>query len=67
MLKLSKPNVLGKGKDKHFGFEGNYYSFGNKGCFRIVNNLSVSQYSNNTSTNSSTMAEIIKCSEKWKT
>ena len=64
MLKVSKPNVLGKGKDDHFVSEGSYYSFGNKGTFRIVNYSSVSQYSTKTSTSSSTMANIIKCSEK---
>jgi hypothetical protein len=64
MLKVSKPNVLGKGKDTHFGSEGSYYSFGNKGSFRIENNSSVSQYSTKTSTSKSSMENTIKCSDK---
>ena len=64
MLKFSKPNVLGKGKDKHFGSEGSYYSFGNKGSFRIENNSSVSQYSTKKSTSESSMGKIIRCSDK---
>ena len=47
-----------------FDYEGSYYSFGNKGTFIIINNSSVSQYSTKTSTNKSSMTNIIKCSDK---
>ena len=44
-MKESKPNIIG-GSLEHFGSEGHYYSYGNKGNFGIVDGSSVGQYVN---------------------
>ena len=44
-MKQSKPNIIG-GSLAHFGSEGYYYSYGNKGNFGIVDGSSVGQYVN---------------------
>ena len=43
-LKYSKNNILKSSKAKHFDSVGEYYSFGNKGDFAMVNNSSVGTY-----------------------
>ena len=43
VIKKSKPNIIGASMG-HFGSEGNYYSYGNKGNFGIVDGSSVGQY-----------------------
>ena len=43
-LKFAKNNVLMSSKGKHFDSTGEYYSFGNKGNFGMVNNSSVGIY-----------------------
>ena len=43
-LKFAKNNVLMSSKGKHFDSTGEYYSFGNKGNFGMVNNSSIGIY-----------------------
>lgn len=42
----TKNNITKKGAANHHNSTGKYYSFGNKGAYKIVNNSSVGQYSN---------------------
>ena len=43
LLKKSKHNVM-KGHSSHFGSTGDYYSFGNRANYGMINNSSVTQY-----------------------
>ena len=45
LVRQSKNNLMG-GSASHFGSEGKYYSFGNKGSYGIKNKSSVGQYTN---------------------
>ena len=45
-IKQSKTNII-KDITSHFGSEGQYYSFGDKGKYRVVNISSVEQYAHN--------------------
>ena len=52
-LKYSKNNILKSSKAKHFDSTGEYYSFGNKGNFGMVDNSSVGIYASKSYTKSS--------------
>jgi len=45
LVRQSKNNLMA-GMASHFGSEGTYYSFGNKGSYEKINNSSVGQYTN---------------------
>ena len=40
----TKDNIMKKGKANHHNSQGKYYSFGNKGAFKLIGNSSVGQY-----------------------
>ena len=50
LLKKTKPNIC-KSKSAHFGSNGFYVSFGNKGSYALLDNSSVGQYATKKSKN----------------
>ena len=57
MIKQSKSNSIG-GNVTHFGSEGIYYTYGNKGNYGMVNNSSVVKYKNSSYVKSPLKIEI---------
>ena len=51
MLRQTKNNIMKRGSANYYNSNGEYYSFGNKGTFKLVENKSVGQYAMKGSTN----------------